>query len=375
MSTVWPHVEPAVLRSLERRLESQSSLSLDFVVLLSGATFIATFGLLQNSPAVIIGAMIIAPLMRPILGLSLATITADLKLLLRAVFSILVGTITAIFIAALIARIFVSLEFTNEVIARTHPTILDLGVAISAGAVGAYCHADEKLADTLAGVAIAVALVPPLSVVGIGLAHSSTSVWSGALLLYATNLVGISLAGSLIFLLKGFTPLNQAKRGLTISLIMSVLLIVPLGFSMHELIVENQVSAQIKSVLKEKTFTFKDMQLENVKVKSSKRKMIAFVTVSSPDSSISSHQVSLVENFLNKEIGTPIELHLRIIQARDVTAEKTVGESISPNVTEIRQAELSPVEPLTEPSESPLKEAELDKPKEETEPVFEPQGR
>lgn len=356
MSTIWPRVEPNVLRSLESRMESQSTLSLDFIVLLASATFIATFGLLQNSPAVIIGAMIIAPLMRPILGLALATITADVRLLIRASLTIVVGTMLAISIAAVLAHIFYSLELTDEILGRTHPTILDLGVAVSAGAVGAYCHSDERLADTLAGVAIAVALVPPLSVVGIGLAHEAYSVWSGALLLFATNLVGISLAGSLMFLLKGFTPLSRAKRGLTISLVMSLLLLIPLGLSMRELIIENRISAQIKSVLKEKTFTFKDMQLERVTVKGSERGMVAFVTVTSPEHRINSRQVSLVENFLTKEIGTPIELHLRIIEARDVTSKDKAPVDISPTSPSGVHAVRS------EPIESSTPESSNDKP-------------
>ncbi|NJL70475.1 MAG: TIGR00341 family protein [Candidatus Competibacteraceae bacterium] len=193
-------------------MESISKLSIDFLVLLSGSTVIATLGLFQNSPAVIIGAMIIAPLMRPLVGLSLATLTADTRLLIRSLMTLLVGTIVGAALATVIAIFLRSLELTPEILGRTHPTLLDLGVAVFAGAVGAYCQANEKLADTLAGVAIAVALVPPLSVVGIGLAFNSIPVWSGAALLYATNLIGITVAGSLVFLLRGYVPLKHAKK-------------------------------------------------------------------------------------------------------------------------------------------------------------------
>ena len=314
------HVDETTLRDLQDRLEENGKLSSNFLFLLAGSTMIATFGLFQNSPAVIIGAMIIAPLMRPLVCMSLATITADTKQIFKALLTLTVGTIVGMAISTCMALFLRALELTPEIIGRTHPTLLDLGVALAAGAVGAYCQTNAKLSDTLAGVAIAVALVPPLSVVGIGLAFGSTEVSSGAALLYATNLVGITIAGALVFLVKGFSPLQLARRGLSISAGCIALLVVPLAFSMRELILENQISSKIRTVLKEKTVTFREAQLREVKVLRFKAPMSVQATIIGSGETITVNQVKLVQDLLIKEIGSALEFKLRIIPATEVTA-------------------------------------------------------
>lgn len=314
------HVDETTLRDLQDRLEENGKLSSNFLFLLAGSTMIATFGLFQNSPAVIIGAMIIAPLMRPLVCMSLATITADTKQIFKALLTLTVGTLVGMAISTCMALFLRALELTPEIIGRTHPTLLDLGVALAAGAVGAYCQTNAKLSDTLAGVAIAVALVPPLSVVGIGLAFGSTEVSSGAALLYATNLVGITIAGALVFLVKGFSPLQLARRGLLISAGCIALLVVPLAFSMRELILENQISSKIRTVLKEKTVTFREAQLREVKVLRFKAPMSVQATIIGSGETITVNQVKLVQDLLTKEIGSALEFKLRIIPATEVTA-------------------------------------------------------
>lgn len=322
------HVEDSQLTALQKRLESISLLTPEFIVLLAGSTVIATFGLFQNSAAVIIGAMIIAPLMRPLVALSLATITADTALLRRAMFTLVVGSITGLLIATAMASFLRSLELSPEILGRTHPTLLDLGVALIAGAIGAYCQTNQKLADSLAGVAIAVALVPPLSVVGIGLALNEVSIWSGAALLYATNLIGITLAGSLVFLLMGYTPLQQAKKGLAISAAMTILLILPLALSMRELVLENQISAKVRSLLKDKTLTFRGVLLREVEVKRFRTPMRVMATVIASNWPISANQVKLVQDFLVKEIGIPIEFRLRIIPSQELSVYDILPEEV-----------------------------------------------
>lgn len=345
-------VEESRLNALQERLESISRLSVDFLVLLAGATFIATFGLFQNSPGVIIGAMIIAPLMRPLVGLSLATLTGDTRLLGRAFLTLVVGTLTTIIISGTLGMVFRSLELTPEILARTQPTLLDLGVAMFAGAIGAYCQANEKLADTLAGVAIAVALVPPLSVVGIGLAFVNAGVASGAALLYVTNLIGITVSGAIVFLLMGFTPLRRAKKGLLISGCLSVVLVVPLALSMRELILENQVNATIKRILRQKTHTFQDVQLHDVHVERFKRPMIVNATVLSPGQQITVKQVAKVQEFLIHEMNMPLEFRLQVIPSMQITAEGISGDTPAVQTPAAVQAKNSVAQPVTDPAVS-----------------------
>jgi len=352
-------VEESRLSNLQQRLKKNSTLSADFLVLLSGSTLIATLGLFQNSPAVVIGAMIIAPLMRPLTALSLATLTGESRLLGRALLTLIVGTIFGTIISICMALLFRSLELTPEILARTRPTLLDLGVAIFAGAIGAYCQSDEKLSDSLAGVAISVALVPPLSVVGIGLAFGNLSVASGAALLYTTNLIGITVSGAIVFLILGFTPLHQAKTGLVFSAMVSLLLIVPLCFSMRELILENQISINIKEILREKTYTFKGVRLNDVRVERFKQPMIVIATVLSPDQPITSKQVALVQALLIRELDIPLQFKLQIIPATEVTASEELPETNnSVSAPQAAPAVIEDAEKKVETDTSPSVEAD-----------------
>lgn len=347
-----PNVDEATLKDLQTKLEENGKLSSNFLFLLAGSTMIATFGLFQNSPAVIIGAMIIAPLMRPLVCMSLATITADTKQIFKALLTLVVGTLVGMTISTCMALFLRALELTPEIIGRTHPTLIDLGVALAAGAVGAYCQTNAKLSDTLAGVAIAVALVPPLSVVGIGLAFGSPEVSKGAALLYATNLVGITIAGALVFLVKGFSPLHLAKRGLSISAGCIALLAIPLALSMRELILENQISSKIRTVLKEKTLTFRGAQLGEVKVLRFKSPMSVHATIIGSGETITSNQVKLVQDLLTKEIGSALQFKLRIIPATEVTALEALPaveqKVITPPAGD-ESKESQPLEPSTQP--------------------------
>ncbi len=342
-----PHVGAERLSALESRLSSMSQLSFDFLILLIGSTVIATLGLFQNSPAVIIGAMIIAPLMRPLVGLSLAALTADMILLRRALLTLLVGTIIGISISYMLGILLHSISLTPEILGRTRPTLLDLGVAFFAGAIGAYCQTNQKLADGLAGVAIAVALVPPLSVVGIGLALNSVAVATGAALLYITNLVGIAFAGTLVFLVMGYTPLRQARKGLLVSTSLLILLMVPLGFSMYELVLENELSSKIQRILKERTHTFKDVHLQKVEVRRFKSPMSVLATVYGSEQKISAAQVKLVQDFLLKETGIPIDFRLRIVPYTEIRAMEVTPTGLL----------LTPV-PLSEEAEQLLPSSE-----------------
>lgn len=193
-------------------LEICSSLSLDDVsywiqVLFSAG--IATLGLVLNSPAVIIGAMLISPLMGGILANGLALAAGDVVLAIRSLLNLTLSCLVAISFAVLLVSLLPFKEITSEILARTQPNLLDLVVALFSGAVGsvAICKEPKGVATSIPGVAIAVALMPPLCVVGygIGVAISLNSVQglqvaSGGGLLFFTNLVAITFTAMLVFL-------------------------------------------------------------------------------------------------------------------------------------------------------------------------------
>jgi len=232
--------------TLERRAEVQVQLrqsshpSFDFFLLVILSCVIATLGLLTNSPAVIIGAMLVAPLMSPIIGLGLASITGDARLFRDASVALVQGAALAVFISVMLAVVnrylpFIQLqELPGEVMARTRPSPIDLTIALAGGMAAAYALAQPQLSAALPGVAIATALMPPLCTVGIGIALDRWDVAGGALLLFITNAVTIAFAGMLIFFALGFIPRREANngrlpRGLIVSALLTLVLLVPLS--------------------------------------------------------------------------------------------------------------------------------------------------
>ena len=231
LSTAIPlfsHASKAQYASLFTNLREESRLSQNFMVLLILATMIATFGLFINSSSVIIGAMLLAPLMQPIVSLSMGVLRQDEALQINGAKTIAIGVFAVLATAGLIA-LFTPIErLTSEMAGRLSPTILDLFVAIVSGAAAAYAKSNEKILGSLAGVAIAVALVPPIAVAGIGLGWGDWSMFSTAFLLFITNLVGIVLAAAFTFAMLGFSPLHLAKKGILTWLVIVALVAVPL---------------------------------------------------------------------------------------------------------------------------------------------------
>ncbi|MCB0169089.1 MAG: DUF389 domain-containing protein [Anaerolineae bacterium] len=180
---------------------------IDFFMMIGLAAGIATLGLLLNSPAVIIGAMLVAPLMAAIIGMGLAMIQADGRLLSLASQAMLKGVLLAVAMGFLIGFALRSVsEPTAEILGRTSPSPFDLGVAIFSGLAGAYALCRRNMSSSLPGVAIAVALVPPLATVGIGLSWLNMGIASGAMLLFLTNLIAIITASGFVFFVLGFRP-------------------------------------------------------------------------------------------------------------------------------------------------------------------------
>jgi len=174
------------------------------VLMLSGA--IATLGLTLNSTAVVIGAMLVAPLLGPLMGLSLSVAAGDGRLFVQTLVVIFVGAFGVVALAALISWIMPFSTVTDEIAARTRPNLLDLAIAVFSGLAGAVVLAsrESRLSGSIPGVAVAVALVPPLGVAGFGVGTGfQWPIINGALLLFGANLAGIVLAGLGVFLLVG----------------------------------------------------------------------------------------------------------------------------------------------------------------------------
>lgn len=195
--------------ALYERLESGSRWNFDFMLLIALSTAIATLGLLQDSGAVVIGAMLVAPLMTPILGAGLALVQGNLPLLRTATRALLSGYLLALLIGVVLGLLLPLPELTGQLVARVAPTVLDMGVAFLAGIAAAHCLGRPGLLAALPGVAIAAALVPPIATTGICLAFGELASARGAALLFGTNVVTIILGAAISLYASGL----RGKRG------------------------------------------------------------------------------------------------------------------------------------------------------------------
>ncbi|AFI84388.1 DUF389 domain-containing protein [Methylophaga nitratireducenticrescens] len=239
------HAAPEEFKDLFMLMRESARATPAYLTLMVLSTLLAAFGLFANSIPVVIGAMILAPLMGPIISMSLGTLRQDESLMIDSGRSIAIGTGLSLICAMLVAWFIPLNHINSEIAARISPTLLDLGVAVVSGIAGAYAHARAEVAKSLAGVAIAVALVPPLAVAGIGLGWLDFTVFFGAFLLYLTNLVGIILAALITFMILGYSPFHRAKRGLMLTLLMVVILAIPLAFGFERMVAENNVLRQL----------------------------------------------------------------------------------------------------------------------------------
>lgn len=189
-----------------KQLITESTPDFDFFLLVTLSVLMATFGLLIDSASVVIGSMLIAPILSPILSISLGLVMSDNKLLARSVFTVVkasaLGIISAM-VATLLFKNLLADGLTSEILARTEPSLAYFFIAVVSGFAVAYTLVKPDLSETLPGIAVAVALIPPLSVVGIGVANFNGEVVSGSLNLYLINIIGIVFASMI-----GFSLMN-----------------------------------------------------------------------------------------------------------------------------------------------------------------------
>jgi len=246
---------------VEQDIRKSVTSRFDFFLLVVLSCSIATLGLITNSPAVIIGAMLVAPLMSPIIGIGLSSITGDSSLARASAVALFWGAILAIALSTIMTLINMRLPFVllqdlpNEVMARTHPSPIDLVIALAGGLAAAYALTRPNISAALPGVAIATALMPPLCTVGIGLALGRGDVAGGAILLFITNAITIAFSGALVFFLRGFAPdthiiNHKLPRSLIISALITLTLLIPLTYYSVQLFQQANENIRINEVVR-----------------------------------------------------------------------------------------------------------------------------
>jgi len=231
-----------------------------FVSLMMLSTAIAVFGILADSTAVVIGAMLVAPLMFPVLGGAAAVVMGWPRRVASRAALVAAGSFMAILLAALISFIIPGgmSPLPTELMARTSPNLLDLGIALAAGAAGAYGQVRRHAAEALTGVAVAVALVPPLAVVGITLQLTEWQLALGAFLLFLANVVGIVIAAAATFIAAGFVPGRnplkghpQIVRAISWAAIATIVVVIPLQFGRGSVLPVSDPTAEVTAIVEE----------------------------------------------------------------------------------------------------------------------------
>ena len=298
------HATSDEFKELFMLLRENSQTTGTYLVLMVLSTMIATFGLFGDSSPVVIGAMILAPLMAPIISLSMGMLRQDSLLIKNSLVTIFWGVLLGLIFSMLITWM-TPLEILNDqILARIRPNLLDLGVAVASGMAGAYAYSKEEIAKTLAGVAISVALVPPLAVAGIGLGWADWNVFFGALLLLGTNLAGIVVAAALTFLTLGFSPFRLAKKGLVISLILLAAIATPLALSFSKMVNENRIIQELSGQ------EIPHGLLRNVKVVNMQPLRLAVTILSEKD--LKEADFEEIRTEIEDKIGKPIQLELTL---------------------------------------------------------------
>jgi len=246
--------------------------STKFWVQLALASVIAAGGVISNSTPAVIGAMIIAPLGTPIYGLALAAVAGQRRALRSSLALLVSGIVVNILIGVLIGLVTVNrmpLDLNPQIIGRTAPTVLDLVVAVAVGVAGSFALARRDVADILAGVAIAISLVPVLAVVGITLGSWRLDLALGAFILFLTNAAAILIAGAIVFSAAGYRREAEDRdekaghRARIAIVVLLIVLVVPLGASSAQILLYERWTGDTETAAQQ-WITGTDWKLETV---------------------------------------------------------------------------------------------------------------
>lgn len=307
--------------ALEEPAIADARLTLNFIVLTVASCTIATLGLLENSVAVIIGAMIVAPLLTPIQAFSYAALGGALKLVRLSLGTVGIGVGVAITVSTALGAL-ISLPINgSEIIARTRPTLLDLAIAIAAGGVAGFAQVRPAIGNIIAGTAIAVALMPPLCVVGLALSARAWSLAEGAAMLFGTNFLGIALACMIVYILDGRFQKHNRFALITTALVTAALLF-PLGASFAEILRESRIEGAVRHELIANTVTFRQARMLAAHFNWYTKPVSVRLDVSS-EQPLSAQQVGDLEGFVLHRTGQTVDITVRVSRYETVSDAST----------------------------------------------------
>ena len=309
--------------------------ALRFYILVAVSTGIACFGLISSSTAVVIGAMLVAPLMTPIFGISFALVRGDAHLLGRAVRAEVAGVAVAVAIGFVLGLMLPGLDATPEMLSRTQPNLFDLFVAILAGFAGAYALIDEKISPALPGVAIATAIVPPLANSGLCLSLGAIEGGVGSFLLFFANFLSILLVGAATFIASGMArdygsgiSRKDFFRRFGLAIVGFVLVAAFLSHSLFEIMRQRRVQAVLETVVYTELADITAAGLDKMITDEGEEELHVFLQVHTPRT-LSPHQVKKLQDKMAEGVDRPVELLVRSLLSRDVSAVGHANEAVA----------------------------------------------
>jgi uncharacterized hydrophobic protein (TIGR00271 family) len=297
----------------------QAPLSVDYVTLLVLSALLASLGLVQDSVAVIIGAMLVAPLLGPLSAASIGLVTARTPLLRRGLVTVAVGTAAAIAVSLLLGLALPLTGPTEQMLLRGSPTLLDVGVAMASGLVGAYATARKDIPAALAGVAIAAALVPPISTIALGIALGDRMLATGALLLYLVNVAAVTATGAAAFWWFGLRPVEQdaATRRRLVSAALGVALAFAVVVSVVGLVQSQRERQGAERDLARSLATPEDVELVEIEFDDSDEDVLVVTATLRTERELTPEEIGVAEDRLAAELGRRVRL--RVVVERLLT--------------------------------------------------------
>ena len=311
-----------------------ATFNIDYVMLILVSAALATLGLLLNSAAVIIGAMLVAPLMSPLVAMSVTLTVGRVWIAQRAVITLISGFVMALIMAMFLGSLLPTNLPTPEMLARGAPTLLDAAVAFASGVVGAYATARKDIPAALAGVAIAAALMPPVCTIGLGIALNEPDLAFGATVLFLTNIISIIGAGILIFAWLGMRFRRYENIKLwhqIVAVLLLILFALPIGGELFALTHRNGTQNIIRNELDNQLTP--DAELVSVEfIQADPVRVIATVRA---ENEIAQARINELQEEIASQLGEPVQLELVVMQVIRLRVEPSEPESTpEPEATE-----------------------------------------
>jgi len=315
--------------TIHKAIREQSEPNRTYWLMNALSTIMACYGLFANSPAVVIGAMVVAMLLGPIAGVSLGLTDKDSALFKTALFSLIGGVLWILLIAFAIGSVHNNVPLTREIIARTDPTLFDLMIALAGGAAGAIAMLSPQIGTAIVGVAIATALVPPLSASGILLARAEFPMAAGAFVMAFTNVVAIQFAFSVVLWLSGYRKLTKiGEQGIleflrrdVLDLVFLGMLAVILTLNLQHVVSKALFETEVRNVLRRQVEPIEGLYLADVRFETEKNATLVRAVARGPMAPSAEQVAAMQFSLPSSPNGSRTKLRVRFVKTVIITPQ------------------------------------------------------